>query len=397
MLIRCGHQGCKYYLLIMALAFSSFGRGAGANWHGFVSQGIIQGQDSNFVNNDGSTSLQLTEVGLNASIPLTSNLRVAGQLVYLGGGNRYPEGGRLDYLFIDWQLVSSASWQVDLHFGRYKNYHWLYSATRDVPHTRPSIVLPQSIYFDSFRDVAVGSDGLALLASTNNASGEWDMNWSYGKSEVSRKQMHNLFSDVAKGQLEQDFVQQFSLFWRPKMDNSQWGISLLDSDFIYTAGSDDLLANGLVTTQRLMLSFRYESEHWDLATELMRERVIFNNIVFSGFSNDEVGEGGYVQSRYFINATTTALFRIDLMDTNNKDRNGFQLETRELGRLPSYFAYQDQVTLGLSWNFAQNWRVQTEFHRVKGTGRLAPVLIPDSQRNQDKYWNIWALHVMYWF
>jgi hypothetical protein len=397
MLSKLGHLWWQFYLALVVFGFCPSAYASGANWHGFASQGIIQGQDSNFVNDEGKSSLQLTELGLNGSMSLSPTLRVAGQLVYLNGGNRYPEGGRLDYLFLDWKVVSSANWQIDLHLGRYKNFHWLYSAIRDVPHTRPSIVLPQSVYFDSFRDVAVGSDGLAVLASTANGSGEWDINWSYGQSAVSRKQMYNFFSDAATGEIKQDFVHQFSTFWRPKLSNSQWGISLLDSDFIYTAGVDDLLISGLATTRRLMLSYRFESERWDFAAEFMQERVIFKNLIFAGFSNDNVGEGGYLQSRYFINSDTTALFRIDLMDTNNKDRSGFQLQASSKGLVPDYFAYQDQATIGLSWEFSENWRLQGEFHRVKGTARLAPILIPDTQINTDKYWNIWALHLMYWF
>ena len=136
--------------------------------NGFVAQGIIQANDSNFVTDEGGVSLELTEVGINSSYRINPSFRVAGQAVYLDGGNRYPDGFRVDYLFLEWQIFNKANWQVKAQIGRNKNYHWLYSSTRDVPHTRPSIILPQSLYFDAFRDVALGVDGLMLIAQTDN-------------------------------------------------------------------------------------------------------------------------------------------------------------------------------------------------------------------------------------
>ena len=80
--------------------------------HGFLAQGVIQAADSNFVNDDRDVSLELTEVGINASYRLNSSLRVAGQGVYVNGGNRYPEGASIDYLFLDWQVVNNCDWNI---------------------------------------------------------------------------------------------------------------------------------------------------------------------------------------------------------------------------------------------------------------------------------------------
>ena len=68
------------------------------HFHGFVAQGIINANNSNFINDDESTSLELTEIGVNASYKIADDFRVAGQVVYLNGGNRYQAGARLDYL-----------------------------------------------------------------------------------------------------------------------------------------------------------------------------------------------------------------------------------------------------------------------------------------------------------
>jgi hypothetical protein len=40
----------------------------------------------------------------------------------------------------------------------------LYNTTRDVPFTRPSIILPQSIYFERTRNLTVSADGGEIYA-----------------------------------------------------------------------------------------------------------------------------------------------------------------------------------------------------------------------------------------
>ena len=124
----------QYCCFFLALLLQSFYLNAGSlKINGFVAQGVIQAKDSNFVNDDGDVSLKLTEMGVNGSYRIDSKLRVAGQVVYLEGGNRYPDGFQLDYLFLEWQIFNGQNWQVKTQIGRNKNYHWLYSATRDVP------------------------------------------------------------------------------------------------------------------------------------------------------------------------------------------------------------------------------------------------------------------------
>ncbi len=364
--------------------------------HGFLAQGVIQAADSNFVNDDGDVSLELTEVGINAAYRLNSSLRVAGQGVYVNGGNRYPEGASIDYLFLDWQVVNNCDWNVKAQFGRNKNYHWLYSATRDVPHTRPSIVLPQSLYLDAFRDVVIGVDGLALLGRTSNRLGEWDINLSFGRSKISDQEKRNLLGDV-QGRLNHDSDTQFSLYFRPSISQWQWGISLLDANFSYDSAELDRVVDGEVISQRLMVSALYQGEKWEISSEIMRERGRIQNILFTGFANDLTAEGGYVQARYFVSPSLTLLSRLDVYDRDRKDRRGNNIELIGPEVIPNYFGFMDTGTLGITWRFASEWQVQGEFHRVKGTARLAPIFAPNLAVNNQKYWNMWALQLTSWF
>jgi hypothetical protein len=210
---------------------------------------------------------------------------------------------------------------IDTQIGRNKNYHWLYSLTGDVSYTRSTIVLPQSLYFDILRDVVLGFDGIVLIAQTHNKLGEWDLNFSYGNSRISVEQRKNLVGSNPSGKLKYDFYTQFSLYWRPKLTNFQFGFALLDADFSYQRGDNDMLPSGDETSQRIMFNFLYQGQHWEIASEVMRERIIGESILFSGFYSDITAESGYLQAWHFLSNQLTVLVRLDIYDRDRKNRD----------------------------------------------------------------------------
>lgn len=388
--------------LLLLLSFVSQVQAEGLNtdkvqWHGFISQGLIQAPETNFVNLDDSISAELTDLGVNMSWALSDNLRLAGQVVYLDGGRRYTRGTRLDYLFLDWTLHSDFDWRLDMFVGRFKNQHWLYSATRDVPFTRNAIVLPQSVYFDSFRDIAVGSDGLAFKATRNTSFGEIELNWSWGATNLSKEQSQILLSELAQGDAEQDYVHQASLYWRPELSAWQLGVSLLDSDFSYEKAPVDYYHDGAMTVQRVMLNARYAAEFWELSSEFVQERLDISDFYAPGFKRNSFSQGWYLQSRYNLLPHTWALLSLDLFDLDKDDRSGRKFSQSTGGLVPAYFGYQDDLTLGLTYDFKDNLRLTMEHHWVKGTARLAYPVLPDLQHNKSEYWQMWAMQLMYWF
>lgn len=386
-----------FSFLIFSLTHPSVSSAGDVVWHGFGAQGIIQSSDSNYINDSGDVSLRLTEVGLNASYRINQKLRVSAQGIYINGGNRFGEGLRIDYLFLDYQLLNSNSWNINAHLGRYKNYHWLYSATRDVPHTMPSIVLPQSSYFDAFRDVSLGSDGLSLTAQHLNSLGEWDVRLSHGSSRVKDEQTENLMSKLATGDLEHDFDTQFSVSFSPLSSGLSLGMSLLKTKFSYHSSDNDVFTDGSARLSRIMLSLSYSAEYWDINAEAMHEESKFKGLFPVGRDENGISEGLYIQGRYFIHPDVTLLVRFDTFDANRDDRNGIKYQQNSGGTIPNYFAYRDQLTLGASWDFSTNWRVRAEYHKIDGRARLAPVFIPDTVTNDSQYWDIWALQIIYWF
>lgn len=394
--IRCA-------IIFIAMLFIGQATGHESNneaWqvHGFIAQGLIDVDGSSFVNNDGALSAELTEIGINASYQLNDYVRVTGQAVYLDGGNRYVEGARIDYALLDFGVFQDDKWLVNLYLGRFKNNNWLYSSTRDVPHARPSIILPQSKYFDGFRDIAMGSDGISskVVYSSENF-GDFDFYFSYGSSSLDTEDVKLLLGDLVQGKGKQRFDAQASLYWQPLFSPWQFGISALDSDFYYERSNTDFYADGVFSFQQLSSSFLYEGEKWEFSGEITQSKFTQNGFYFDDYSVGSTGLGAYLQTRFQYNNKVSFIARAERFYADKNDKNGSKLEKRTGGVIPSYFGYQNDITFGSSYMLADNVRVDLEHHWVEGTSRLTPVISPNKEINNQRRWSMWAVQFMYWF
>lgn len=368
------------------------------SWHGYLSQGITQSKDSTFITDDNDITSELTEIGFNGYYQLAENISIAGQVNYLDGGNRFEQGTRLDYLFVDWKLPNLiGGWQANIHAGRFKNRHWLYSVTRDVPQTRYTSVLPQSVYFDGFRDVALGSNGLLASFAHYGKHNIWEINWSYGRSSINDSQRDFLLGDEAKGTIKQDFVHQASVFWQPATMAWKVGASLLDSDFTYSPADMDNRLAGSANIRRMMISAQYFAENWEVSSELVREIQDSEGLFAPDFVDRRRGEGGFIQVRYLFNSQFSGLLGYDTYVNDESDPNGERLETLSGGTIPAYFGYQDTITLGFRYDIAPKWRLQGEYHWVDGATRVVSLLNRDVASHAQKEWEMWSVQLMYWF
>lgn len=367
-------------------------------WHGFIAQGLIQAEDTNYVNDDGDVSGELTEVGLNFSYKINQQLRLAGQAVYLNGGNRYNEGGRVDYLMLDWSVQENEKSSTNIFFGRIKNYTYLYSSVRDVPMARPTIILPQGMYFDATRDLSVGGDGLYINHKRYFEDlGDFDFNLSSSRSNLSSKQRNIMLGARATGELEHELDVQASVYWQPSFSPWQFGLGALSGEFNYENGGSDAYVEGKLLVQRYTANFNYAGERWQFSGEVMQERFRLENLYFRGSLVDRFSQGIYGQAKYQLTDQLSLLGRIERFYGNKDDRDGKIAEQNSGGFVPHYFAYQHTTTVGISFDITANLRLQLENHWVKGAARLTPIVLPDPVTNDKEYWQVWAAQLMYWF
>jgi len=134
--------------------------------HGFLAQGFMQGSDNNFLAETEKGTFEFNEMGINFSTNATSNLKLAMQFFARDLG----DVGN-DEMIIDW-VFGDYSWKewLGLRVGMLKTPTTLYSDTRDVDSLRTSILLPQSVYNEWFRDFTQGLKGLSVYGNVSLSS-----------------------------------------------------------------------------------------------------------------------------------------------------------------------------------------------------------------------------------
>ncbi|MDE2366129.1 MAG: hypothetical protein KGM95_04265, partial [Betaproteobacteria bacterium] len=143
--------------------------------HGFVGQSWLKssGNDNVFgkSSSDGG-SFDFRELGLNASMRPLPKLQFSAQMISRTAGKGSPGNARFDYGFLDYTYFSGEAGQLGIRLGRMKNPLGFYNDTRDVPFTRPTILLPQSIYFERTRKLAIAADGAHLYGEYRSDIGD---------------------------------------------------------------------------------------------------------------------------------------------------------------------------------------------------------------------------------
>lgn len=385
------------FFACIVTASVSYAENFDVSWHGYAAQGITQSRNSNFITDNDDITGQLTELGLNGRLDLGTHLDLVGQVVYLDAGNRYEQGARIDYLFLDWRVGEVLGWHTNIHLGRYKNRHWLYSATRDVPQTRMYNVLPQSIYVDRIRDIALGSDGIDVQLTKDTELGAWEVNASYGSSKVTDSVVRTLVSPNAQGEGQQDYVAQVSVFWQPPSLNWRLGASWLESTFSYDPAAQDSVFAGELDQTRIQLALNYFSENWELASEIVFDDTTTIGAFAPNFFQVNKSDGGYVQLRYFLTPKLSGILGYDTYDLNTNDRDGRLLELNSGGLVPAYYGYMDTYTVAMNYDIDSKWRVSAEYQWVHGAARVNSLVNASNLANTESHWQMWSVQLMYWF
>ncbi|RWW92992.1 TonB-dependent receptor [Aestuariirhabdus litorea] len=363
--------------------------------HGFVSQGLVYTDHNGYIDDDAGWSGKLSSAALNGSVQLGERWRLAGQGMYLNGGNRYREGGRLDYLLLDYSLLHYLEGEVHLMLGRYKNAHGLYRDTRDVPSAQPGIIPPQSVYWDIYRDITLNTDGASLLGVHFSEAGTFEWQLSGGSTDIDNDTLNWVLGPRARGDLEEDYVAQGSLYFTEASERWKLGVSSLYSKLRYDSSDPSTALSGKSRVWESILSAQYRSERWEWTFEYIYDRFEFRGL-FSPLFNERVNSDGYyLQALYDLSPGLRLMMRYDARYLDTSDRDGHKRE-RVTGQ-PEYFAYAKDLTAGISWQGGDQWVLRGEYHYIDGTAWIAPQLFSDVQTNDSRYWSLFALQLSYWF
>ena len=360
--------------------------------HGFASQAYTATTGNNFQGDtlDGG-SLNLTEVGLNASLRATANLHFAGQVLYRRAGKGDPNSIRLDYGLMDWGSGLEDG-RYGVRLGRVKNPIGLYNETRDVAFTRPSIILPQSIYFDRVRNLELASDGGQLYLEHALGAGELTLQAGAGKPQFNDSVTRVFLGPTAEGDFD-GVVYYARALYDHDGGRVRLGLSTLRLDMDYQAAPGEVFpGNGDVDLNFWVLSAQYNAEKWSLTAEALWEPINFRNFDFP--MTDFNVTGGYVQGSYRFIPGWEGFLRYDVSYTDSKSRSGNRL-SKLSGEDPYNFFTKD-LAAGLRWDVSEYVMLRVEYHRIKGTNWLT---LEDNTPASDtrKNWDLFSLQASFRF
>ena len=359
-------------------------------WHGFVSQGVIHTSENNFFGNSTDTSFDFRDLGLGASWAPQSNLLLSAQAIYRDAGKTSPNGVNIDYAMINYSVINRPDFGFGLRVGRIKNPYGFYNETRDVAGTRPSVLLPKSLYPSAFRELFHSSDSVALHGYKE--FNDWLVNVDVlkGRASIDEHTEAWLIPTSQSARIE---------------DNALFVVrSILEYDggrarFGATYGNFDARVDtmpmfpGDMDIHIRALSFEYNWEQFQFISEYSRYDTVFRNIFAPGLTKKRESKGYYFQLGWQLNEKLRLFSRYDVYypDRNDKSGSGQLL----LGRPKSDGFLKDSV-VGAQYNFSKHWMLAGEAHFLRGTAALAEIENPVASQVKEN-WDLYTVQLSYKF
>lgn len=140
-----------------AVSFDQIGK---VDIHGFISQGYMKSSKNNcFAMTDERGSSQFNEIGINFATDVSDRLRFGLQFLSRDLGKMGNHEVTIDWAVADYSV---NAW-LDICAGKMKLSHGLYNTERDVDFLRANIFLPQSNYYEGWRDSINAISGIGAF------------------------------------------------------------------------------------------------------------------------------------------------------------------------------------------------------------------------------------------
>jgi hypothetical protein len=273
----------------------------------------------------------------------------------------------------------------------------LYNDTRDVAFTRSSILLPQSIYFDRTRNLAISSDSISLYGERRTQGGDFFIQLVAGLPRVDDASVERAI--FGGNDLPGDLEAEPSFLGRIiyEIDGGLLRFALsgarvnADYDPSRTA---DLFRSGSWQFTPVIFSAQYNAERWSLTGEFALRHLRYKDFGPALPDTDFIGESYYLQATYRFHPQWEGLLRYDVFFVDRDDRSGKEFAALTGG--PAHSRFAKDLTVGLSWDVTQSFMLRAEFHHINGTGWIT---LEDNPSNDtlDQHWNMFLFLASYRF
>ncbi len=366
--------------------------------HGFASQAFISTSDNDvFGNTDDDGSFGFTEVGLNALLRPLPRLQLSAQVLSRRAGEGNTGSPRLDFGFADYRLYSHETNQFGIRVGRLKNPFGFYNDTRDVAFTRPSILLPQSIYFDRTRNLGLSGDSVQLYGESAHTSlGSVSAQFGVWLPVVSDRDTELALVGSAPGNLTREVSYIGRGIYESNDNRLRLAVSGIWLNVGYNPSANDRLDSGMIQFSPVYFSAQYNTEKWSLTSEYAIRHFKLRNFNDPGGldSLNFFGESYYFQGEYRFTPKWEAFLRYDVLFTDRSDRDGSEFAAAT-GR-PRHTRFAKDLATGLRWNVTPSFMLRAEYHYVNGTAWLSTLDNPNPS-DTSRYWHLFAVQASYRF
>lgn len=367
-------------------------------WSGFLTQGLVSTDNNRFMgDSQDDVSTDFREMAVNATWRPASWVHLSGQLMSRRAGGVDDGDPKVDYLLAGFPFPECECGNFGMRIGRQKLPYGFYNETRDVAFTRPSIILPQAVYFDFARDLVLSADGIGFYGAIPLSDYRLDIDVNAGMPRKDKNAEYAyLGNDLSghfydsKGAIARVILSEDSETWK-------LGLTYGKTRLSYRPGAlGELgLSQGDVAVELAMLSAQYNTERWSLTAEYLVEHVDWSELG-GAFALDPKNdsEGYYIQSVYRITPQWELLASYSALYYEKDDRDG--TKRAALTGEPAFAQWAKDVTLGVGWSPTPNIGLRAEWHRIQGTAWL-PRQDNPSFTQTDKHWQLFMLQMTYRF
>lgn len=364
--------------------------------HGFLSQGFLHTSDNNFFGkSDDSISHDFRELGVNGSWNILPDLHVAMQVVWRDAGDTDNGGFRIDYGLVNYNLYSSETSLLALRGGRVPTPLGFYNDTRDVAATRPSILLPQSIYFDANRNLALSADGGYLYGEHRTDYGEFTLNVGAVTPRMDDPDFNYVILGGSPGQMEGDtsWVARLGYEWERESGLLRLAVTYAGFQGDYRPIAGAFLQPGSWQFHPLILSAQYNAEKWSLTGEYALRRADLTDFAPRpdfGFT----GQSFYIQGTYKLTDALEGIIRYDELVWDLNDEKGNRFSELTGGLVPNHSRFAQDWTFGLRYEILPSLMLSAEYHRINGTGWISAL---ENPQGTTQHWDLYTTMISYSF
>jgi hypothetical protein len=274
----------------------------------------------------------------------------------------------------------------------------LYNETRDVAFLRPSVTIPQVVYYEKLRNLFLSSDGAAINVNLFREQVNANLYIAMGEPRVDENVEVAFFGSKFRGDLHPNG---FSFLGRAQFETpdgefkSAFSLSKLSMQF--KRSIIDPLPDGDIKAFYGIASLQWSGKYWTLTAEYMREPITWDGFQGTLFENfRSTAEGYYFQAALRATNSVEVMARYGEIVADRNDRSGKDFNRKTFGSVPAHSRYSKIMTTGVRWDMTRDLMLRAEYQRHNGTFILSSRENPDPN-STDPDWDLFALELSYRF